>query len=136
MARPAKPDYVENVLFIVAIVMMRLDTAFLKAFGARRRSCQRSFFNRGRNGNTAAGKHSRVLNIAIAPSFFVVLMPLLYFFWVVFNVTPFNGAALVTVLFLPLSIIGCMGCCSFVRHPESITPPARRGILQLALGEV
>ena len=34
MARPAKPDYIENVLFIVAIVMMRFDAAFLKACGA------------------------------------------------------------------------------------------------------
>ena len=136
MARPAKPDYIENVLFIVAIVMMRFDAAFLKAFGACRRSCQRSVFNRSRNSNAALGKHSGVFDISIAPSLFVVLMPLFYFFRVVFNVTPFNDAALVAVIFLPFSIIGCMGCCSFVRHPESITPPARRGILQLALGEV
>lgn len=116
MARPAKPDYVEKMLFIVAIVMMRFDASFLKAFGAGRRSCQRSVFNRSRNGNAATGKHSGVFDISIAPSLFVVLMPPFYFFWVVFNVSPFNGAPLVAVLFLPFSIIGCVVCWVFVRH--------------------
>lgn len=137
MARPAKPDYVNDVLLIVAIVMMCFDATLLKAFGAICGSCQLSSFYGIRNRYASTGKHSRMFDVSIAPSLFIVLMPLSYLFSILFFIAPFDYSTLVSVLFLPFSIVGFVGFCIFVGHTTILAqPPALSGILQLALSEV
>ena len=80
MTRPAKPDYVNEMLFLIAVMMVRLNAAFFFAFEALCGSCQQTFFDGVRNSDTSSRQHSRMINVSIAPFLFVTLVPFADFF--------------------------------------------------------
>ena len=112
----AEPNYIEKVRLIVAIMMMRFDSAFSLAFGTNCRPCQLSSLDRIVYGDAGSSEHSGVFKVAFAPYFLSLGVPFIYFLRIFFLVPVFNNSAFFSVLFLPLCIIGCMVCWVFVRH--------------------
>lgn len=116
MARPAKPYNVNEMFFLIAVMVMRFRATLNVALGAIRGSCQQPILDGSTYGNTATGEHSGMFNVSIAPSLFVVLVPFLDLFRILGLVFSFNYSTLVTIEFLPFSVIGMMVCWVFVGH--------------------
>jgi fatty acid desaturase len=116
MTRPAKPDYVNEMFLLIAVMMVRLNAAFFAALRAICGSCQQTFFESVRDSNASSRKHSGPVKMAIAPFFLSDRVPCFNFVGIFGFVPSFDNSPFIPVFFLPLRIIGCVVCWVFVGH--------------------